>query len=83
MAFKENTDDLRHSPTIDLYNELKNYSVSVFDVNFDNHNSIELITNFMDNSLIVEMYPISGDFQTSVINGLKNIENYEYIKFWE
>ena len=55
----------------------------MFDVNFDNHNSIELITNFTDNSLIVEMYPISGDFQTSVINGLKNIENYEYIKFWE
>ena len=83
LAFKENTDDLRHSPTIGLYNELKNHSVSVFDINFDNHNSIELITKFIDNSLIVEMYPISGDFQNSVINGLKNIENYEYIKFWE
>ena len=59
------------------------YSCIAAAFNFDNHNSIELITNFMDNSLIVEMYPITGDFQTSVINGLKNIENYEYIKFWE
>ena len=32
LAFKENTDDLRHSPTIDLYNNINDGNVFIYDI---------------------------------------------------
>ena len=83
LAFKENTDDLRHSPTIDLYNKLNNGNVFVYDEYFKNHESIRFISKLPNESLIVEMYPLDKDFQTKIDKEIENLIEYEYIKFWE
>ena len=83
LAFKENTDDLRHSPTIDLYNKLNNGNVFVYDEYFKSHESIKFISELPNKSLIVEMYPLDKKFQTKVEKEIGNLKEYEYIKFWE
>ncbi len=83
LAFKENTDDLRHSPTIDLYKKLNSGNVFVYDEYFKNHESIKFISELPNKSLIVEMYPLGKKFQTKIEKEIVNLEDYEYIKFWE
>ncbi len=83
LAFKENTDDLRHSPTIDLYNKLNNGDVFVYDEYFKNHESVQFISKLPNKSLIVEMYPLDEKFQTKINKEIGNLKEYEYIKFWE
>ena len=83
LAFKENTDDLRHSPTIDLYNKLNDGNVFIFDEHFKNYESIKFISKFLDKSLIVQMYPLDKNFHAKVENEIGNLKEYEYIKFWE
>lgn len=83
LAFKENTDDLRHSPTIDLFNRFETNDVCIFDDNFSDYNQLPIVTKLPDNSIIVEMYPLSGNLKTRVADEIKKLKNYEYIKFWE
>ena len=83
LAFKENTDDLRHSPTIDLYNNINDGNVFIYDVHFKNHELVKLISDFPEKSLIVEMYPLNENFQQKVDNAIGNIKEYEYVKFWD
>jgi len=83
LAFKENTDDLRHSPTIDLFKRLEKNDVCIFDINFGEYNQLPISTNILDDSVIVEMYPLSGDLKTRVADEIKELKNYKYIKFWE
>ena len=83
LAFKENTDDLRHSPTIDLYNKLNDGNVFIYDEHFKNYESIKFISKFLDKSLIVQMYPLDKNFHAKVENEIGNLKEYEYIKFWE
>lgn len=83
LAFKENTDDLRHSPTIDLYNTLNNGNVFVYDEQFKNHESIKFIAELPNKSLIVEMYPLDKKFQTKIEKEIENLKEYQYIRFWE
>lgn len=83
LAFKENTDDLRHSPTIDLYNKLNDGNVFVYDEHFKNHESIKFISELPNKSLIVEMYPLDKSFQEKILKEIGNLKEYEYIKFWE
>lgn len=83
LAFKENTDDLRHSPTIDLFNRFEKNDVCIFDDNFSDYNQLPIVTKLPDNSIIVEMYPLSGNLKTRVADEIKKLKNYEYIKFWE
>ena len=83
LAFKENTDDLRHSPTIDLFNRFETNDVCIFDVNFGDHKQLPIVTKLPDNSIIVEMYPLYGNLKTKVADEIKKLKNYEYIKFWE
>ncbi len=83
LAFKENTDDLRHSPTIDLYNKLNDGNVFVYDKHFKNHESIKFISELPNKSLIVEMYPLDKSFEEKIVKEIGNLKEYEYIKFWE
>ena len=83
LAFKENTDDLRHSPTIDLYNNINDGNVFIYDVHLKNHELVKFISDFPEKSLIVEMYPLNKNFQQKVDNAIGNIKEYEYIKFWD
>ena len=85
LAFKDNTDDLRHSPTISIYKILasKSQSVHIFDLDNFEYNESEIKQNFLEKSLIVEMYPIGSSLQSKVEEELKVINEFSYIKFWE
>ncbi len=85
IAFKDNTDDLRHSPTISIYKILdsKSQSVHIFDLDNFQYNDSEIKQNFLEKSLIVEMYPIGTNLRAKVQEELKAIDEFVYIKFWE
>ena len=83
-SFKENTDDIRYSPSIKIYSKLIEYEidVSIYDENFIFPKDIKQTTSIIDNSLIVEMYP-----QEETYNKLKkqiqSMNNLIYFRFWE
>tara|TARA_B100001248_G_C27362206_1_gene447094 strand:- start:177 stop:1370 length:1194 start_codon:yes stop_codon:yes gene_type:complete len=85
LAFKDNTDDLRHSPTISIYKilESKNQSVHIFDLDNFEYNESEIKQNFLERSLIVEMYPIGSSLKAKVEEEMNVINEFTYIKFWE
>ena len=85
IAFKDNTDDLRHSPTISIYKILdsKSQSVHIFDLDNFQYNDSEIKQNFLEKSLVVEMYPIGTNLRAKVQEELKAIDEFVYIKFWE
>ena len=51
LAFKDNTDDLRHSPTVSIYEifDSKNQSVHIFDLDNYEYNESEIKQNFLKN----------------------------------
>ena len=62
-AFKENTDDLRNSPTLDAYKILNEDDIKVLiydsSLSVENHACISAVEDIPDNSLIVIMYPLT------------------------
>src|SRR6056300_649852 len=61
-AFKEDTDDLRNSPTLDIYQMLeeKNIQTLIYDemVELESFNSLDDLDDIIEKSLIVLMYPV-------------------------
>ena len=61
-AFKEDTDDLRNSPTLDIYKMLhkKDINTFIYDemVELDEYNSVDNLDDISDKTLVVLMYPI-------------------------
>ena len=61
-AFKEDTDDLRNSPTLDIYKMLhqKDINTLIYDemVELDEYNSIDNLDDISEKTLVVLMYPI-------------------------
>ena len=81
-AFKEDTDDLRNSPTIDLYNSLKsqNCNVQILDTTLS-LKDMQQLTNVHDineNSLIVYMYPPKEDLEEQINSYIENKNCYIY-----
>ena len=85
LSFKENTDDTRYSPTISIYKNLKLHKKNVYIYDFSNteDDSFDIRQSFAENSLIVEMYPLSDENQTKITKEINKLENYDYLKFWE
>ena len=85
LAFKEDTDDTRYSPTISIYKNLKLHKKNVYIYDFSNteDDSFDIRQSFAENSLIVEMYPLSDENQTKITKEINKLENYDYLKFWE
>ena len=85
LAFKEDTDDTRYSPTISIYENLKllKKNVYIFDFSNTEDDSFDIRQSFAENSLIVEMYPLSDENQTKITKEINKLENYDYLKFWE
>ena len=85
LAFKEDTDDTRYSPTISIYENLKllKKNVYIFDFSNTEDDSFDIRQSFAENSLIVEMYPLSDENQTKTTKEINKLENYDYLKFWE
>ena len=65
-AFKEDTDDLRNSPTLDIYKILskKEIEVIILDqmIQVPDHSHVSSINDIASNSLISIMYPQKDDF---------------------
>ena len=65
-AFKEDTDDLRNSPTLDIYKILskKEIEVIILDqmIQVPDHSHVSNINDIASNSLISIMYPQKDDF---------------------
>ena len=65
-AFKEDTDDLRNSPTLDMYKLLNDDGVDVviLDTELDvpNHSYVSSVNDVKPNSLIAIMYPQKENF---------------------
>ena len=61
-AFKEDTDDLRNSPTLDIYKMLiqKGVNTFIYDemVELAEYNSVDNLDDISDKTLVVLMYPI-------------------------
>jgi len=61
-AFKEDTDDLRNSPTLDIYKMLhqKDINTFIYDemVELDEYNSVDDLDDISEKTLVVLMYPI-------------------------
>ncbi|MDB3891146.1 nucleotide sugar dehydrogenase [Acidimicrobiia bacterium] len=61
-AFKEDTDDLRNSPTLDIYRMLhqKDVNTFIYDemVELDEYNSVDNLDDISEKTLVVLMYPI-------------------------
>jgi len=61
-AFKEDTDDLRNSPTLDIYKILiqKDVNAFIYDemVELAEYNSVDNLDDISDKTLVVLMYPI-------------------------
>ena len=85
LAFKEDTDDTRYSPTISIYKNLKLHKKNVYIYDFSNteDDSFDIKQSFAENSLIVEMYPLSDENQTKITKEINKLKNYDYLKFWE
>ena len=61
-AFKEDTDDLRNSPTLDIYKMLhqKDVNTFIYDemVELDEYNSVDNLDDISEKTLVVLMYPV-------------------------
>jgi len=65
-AFKENTDDLRNSPTLDIYKILSKMEIEVIIldqmIEVPEHSHVSSIDDIASNSLVSIMYPQKDDF---------------------
>ena len=84
-AFKEDTDDLRDSPTLCIYKKLNDLNVKTFiyDEEIPLSSVYNTVVNFSENILIVEMYPLNEKKQLRLMEKIKSIENYIYYRHWE
>ena len=85
VAFKENTDDTRYSPTISIYDILnsKGENVKIFDLNTEKFGDYNIINQFQDRSLILEMYPLDTESAKLIEDELSKLNQYKYLRFWE
>ena len=85
-AFKEDTDDLRNSPTIDIYNELKaeNKNTMIYDdlIKSEEYLSIEDLENLEEPHLIALMYPVKEELM-SKINKIVSKTNSSLYTPWQ
>ena len=75
-AFKEDTDDLRNSPTLDIYNVLNEMGeeVMILDTEIDvpNYQSVKQLDEVPSNSLLSIMYPLKDELNMSISNYANN-----------
>ena len=81
-AFKEDTDDLRNSPTIDIYNELlaENMNTMIYDdlIKSEEYLSIEDFEKLGGAHLIALMYPVKEDLMLKINNIVSNTNSFLY-----
>ena len=85
LAFKEDTDDIRCSPTIFVHEILKSKkeNVNIFDLNTHYPKDYDLHSEFKEDSLIVEMFPLNDKSSTEIQDKLNQINKFKYLRYWE
>lgn len=85
LAFKENTDDIRYSPTIAVYKILEenNENVLIFDFKFKSMESLNITSELNDDTLFVEMYPLDTSESDFLTKKVTQLNNFEYLRFWD
>ena len=82
-AFKEDTDDLRNSPTIDIYNQLndENYNTKIYDelIESDEYLSTEDFENLESPHLIALMYPAKDELTSKIYEIIKRSGSMFYV----
>jgi len=81
-AFKEDTDDLRNSPTIEIYNQIKEdgINVKIYDsmIESDEFLTIESFENLDSPHLIALMYPVNENLLNKINDIVSKTESFLY-----
>ena len=81
-AFKEDTDDLRNSPTLDIYNFLKDedINVKIYDelIQSDEYLTLDDFENLDSPYLIALMYPIKDQLMSKINKIVNNKNSFLY-----
>jgi len=81
-AFKEDTDDLRNSPTLDIYNQLKadNFNTKIYDelIKSDDYLSLEDFEKLESPYLIALMYPVKEKLMSKINNIVTETSSFLY-----
>tara|TARA_B100001250_G_scaffold413546_1_gene448038 strand:+ start:6019 stop:7248 length:1230 start_codon:yes stop_codon:yes gene_type:complete len=82
-AFKEDTDDLRNSPTIEIYNQIKEdgINVKIYDsmIESDEFLTLESFENLDSPHLIALMYPVNENLLNKINDIVSKTESFLYI----
>ena len=86
--FKENTDDMRESPTLKIYDRLVNKFQNTFilDLNVklaSEYKLLESIEDLEEDTLYVEMFPDSSNERLELLKKVYKLKNNHVIKMWE
>jgi UDP-N-acetyl-D-mannosaminuronate dehydrogenase len=84
-AFKEDTDDLRDSPTLKIYDLLKEElnDVYIYDNLVNLPDGYKKVQKFADSSVLIEMYPLDNEtFKNNMLKTNK-LNDIFYFRFWE
>ena len=86
--FKENTDDLRESPSLKIYKlieeKFKNVWILDFDISLSNSfKAIKSLSELMDHPLYVEMFPDSSQNRNNIVNTIGKLINSKIFRIWE
>jgi len=81
-AFKEDTDDLRNSPTLDIYSQLKddNINTKIYDnlIKSDDYISFEEFEKLESPYLIALMYPVKENLMSKINNIVTATSSFLY-----
>ena len=81
-AFKEDTDDLRNSPTLDIYSQLKdeNINTKIYDelIKSDDYLSLEDFEKLESPYLIALMYPVKEKLMSKINNIVTETSSFLY-----
>ena len=86
--FKENTDDLRESPSLKIYKlieeKFKNVWILDFDISLSkSFKAIKALSELKDNTLYVEMFPDSSQNRNNIVNTIDKLMNSKIFRIWE
>ena len=81
-AFKEDTDDLRNSPTLDIYSKLidENYNTKIYDelIKSEDYLLLEDFENLESPHLIALMYPVKVELMSKINNIVSKTKSFLY-----
>ena len=82
-AFKEDTDDLRNSPTLDIYSELieENFNTKIYDdlIKSEDYLSLKDFENIDSPHLIAIMYPVKEKLMSKINDIVSRTNSFLYI----